>query len=187
MDQGARHWLLRTAKLNLWRVATFYDLADLIQDGCLIWYKVVNHYEVKPNRQRLRPHLMALFKRSYMNHLHDLANERTALEEALVSDLILRSAETSEYDIWDRYVRAPEDGLSHSQLLAEMEPVAKQALIMLESDAGAEMMRRPYRRRLDGTRETTDERVSSLIGVKDGAMIALENALRGAPVCIGEG
>lgn len=165
MDDGARQWLLRTARSNLWRVATFYDLGDLIQDGCLVWCKVVNRYEVQAGRVRKRKHLMALFKRSYMNHLHDLASDRSRLDERLVSDLIAGSATTSEYDIWDRYVKAPLDELAHAQLLVEMEPVAKQAILIMESDEGVRLLRRPRRRTVTRPSETTADRLCQMMGI----------------------
>jgi hypothetical protein len=174
MDNGARHWLLRTAKLNLWRVATFYDLSDLIQDGCLVWCKVTSKYERQAGTTLKRAHLMALFKRSYMNHLHDLANERTKLQEVLVSDLIAGSSMISEYDIWDRYVKAPADELDHALLLVEMDPVAKQAILMMESDEGARLLRLPARKRIKPRLPETDEdRVRQMMGVADDAPAVL--------------
>lgn len=74
LDAGARNWLVRTAKKNLWRVAAWYDLDELISDGVLCWQIVLSKYP----RVSQRKHLMSLFQRTYINHIHQLANKRTA-------------------------------------------------------------------------------------------------------------
>lgn len=44
---------------------------DFMQEGFLIWTKIINKYPAATTTQR-----MALFKRSFANHTHDLADKR---------------------------------------------------------------------------------------------------------------
>lgn len=69
MDVGARNWLIKTAKQNYWRVACWYELEDLIQDGYVCYAKVIQRY---PKAQTAK-HVMALFQITFTNHITDLA------------------------------------------------------------------------------------------------------------------
>jgi hypothetical protein len=87
LDSGGRNWLIKTAKQNLWRVANWYELDDLIEDGLLCWQIVLAKYP----QVVARPHLMRLFQTTYRNHLHQLANKRTQTTEtcmAILPDLL---------------------------------------------------------------------------------------------------
>lgn len=67
----------KTAAKSYWRVAYWYGLEDLLQDGEMCWVLVERNYPHVTNPA----HLMALFKRYFQNHIHDLANYRTMCTE----------------------------------------------------------------------------------------------------------
>ena len=73
MDDGAKFWMLKYAKQNLWRVPDWYEIDDLIQDGFLHYQRIAKKYR----KVKTPAHIMALFKRTYTNHIHDLSGRRT--------------------------------------------------------------------------------------------------------------
>jgi hypothetical protein len=104
-DIGARRWLAKTAKKNLWRVATWYGLDDLISDGLVCWQVVLRKYP----KVRERRHLMALFQRTYINHLHALANKRSAqAEEVHCEQMPEQAYVNSDIDMLHLVYSAPE-------------------------------------------------------------------------------
>ncbi|MFA5699618.1 MAG: hypothetical protein WC954_07810 [Sphaerochaeta sp.] len=81
LDEGMKRWIVATAYRNHWRVAAWYDLDDLIQDGYLSYHKCATKYDRlirkrKPKKEDRR-NFMALVKRTFENHIHDLASKRT--------------------------------------------------------------------------------------------------------------
>ncbi len=152
IDAGARGWLLATAKNNYWRIASWYDLDDLIQDGFLVWYKVVNHYAWRP---RGRAHIMALFKTAYVNHIHDLSKHRSRLHEQPISVLI----DGWTMDDLDQFL-PPEDGIETSVANA---PPMLQPLLRQLFECDPRKLRSLYRWR-GSKRETTNERFCRLVG-----------------------
>jgi hypothetical protein len=91
MDEGLERWLFATANRNYWRVAKWYDLDDLIQDGYLCYHKCLKKYGQLRRKKRPqkddRRNFMALVKRTYENHIHDLASRRTLQKERAVSQI----------------------------------------------------------------------------------------------------
>jgi hypothetical protein len=75
MDMGARRWLVKTAYKNLWRVHSFYDLDDLIQDGHMMYALVVQRYP----QAKDPPHIMRLFQITFLNHIHDLSKHQSRM------------------------------------------------------------------------------------------------------------
>lgn len=164
MDESAKRWLAKTASKNLWRVQPFYDYEDLVQEGFWIFYKVKRRYP-KVNKR----HLMALFYRSYSNHITYLAESRTKRAEILSCDM---SDADNYLDVWDNvcYPQQTEVLIAHAP-----KPVAK-LLRALEDDNNLIKLRRPYRQRLAG-RETFNERLCKIIGL-DATSIDLAGMLR---------
>lgn len=60
---------IKWAVNNLWRVASWYELDDLIQDAAFVFFKLKARYP----RVVDRPHLMALFTISLRNHINGLS------------------------------------------------------------------------------------------------------------------
>lgn len=72
IDEGLNKWMLRYAHRHYWRVASWYELDDLIMDGYFILAKCEEKYAEVSQRD-----FMNLFKVCYANHITDLANKRT--------------------------------------------------------------------------------------------------------------
>jgi len=150
MDRGVKGWIFKTAKANLWRVIPLYDLDDLIQDGFLYYCIISKKYPNVTNRA----HLMRLFQRSYINHLHDLASARTKhpitepISEENGGEMLL--------------------GFLDGPFLTFMEQAPahiRSVLGLFCSEDGCRKLRAAYRIRPRGTRETQNERWCRLVGV----------------------
>jgi len=173
IDQGARAWLLKTARENFWRVSSWYDLDDLVQDGFLCYQRTIAKYEErdyvtktgvvtkKSRRVRSRKHIMSLFQRTYINHINDLSKLRTInVVEHLAFDLVVDPAVE---DIWD--VMSPEgsDLMDFEKLIGEAPKILRSLLQAIVADGSQFLLAAPYRVRRCG-RETTNERLCRLIG-----------------------
>jgi len=91
LDQGMERWIYATAHRNYWRVPKWYDLQDLIQDGFMCYQKCVEAYGRLTRKRRPqkddRRNFMALVRTTYLRHITDLANWRTATPERTVGKL----------------------------------------------------------------------------------------------------
>jgi hypothetical protein len=142
-DIIARRWLAKTARKNLWRVAAFYDLDDLISEGLLCWQIIICKYPKVDERK----HLMALFQRTYINRLHQLAKKRSRQVEEVHCEPPDRSDDDSEM------VRL---------VYSAPEALRKCLLVILDNPA---LLQRPQRVRRNGTRETLNEYLCSFVKV----------------------
>jgi DNA-directed RNA polymerase specialized sigma24 family protein len=139
-DVGVYQWLYRTIKKQYWRVATFADFDDLVQDGLMTYVRVANRYQHVTERK----HLMRLFQISFTNHLHDLALKRTRAQQTVANLEYQMVEEQDDGDLLWRLAHAPE-------------PV-KSVLLLHMSEANRARLRKPYRMYSDGQRETLNER-----------------------------
>lgn len=180
MDKAARAWLVTVTADHFWRVASWYEFEDLLQDGMMTWYRIVEKYETNTGRVRSRPHLMKLFKRSFLNHIHDLSrNKRVARVEVKADDVkpnrvgqsLARSMdrEGSEgeplavFDVWGALGCNVDLG-EYARMIVDA-PVALRSLLQaLIFGAGTRASQSEYRVRTDGTRETTNARLCRLVG-----------------------
>lgn len=91
LDEGMKRWIYRTARRHYWRVASWYDLDDLIQEGFLAYQKCQVKYARLARKRNPRPedrrNFMALVMRAFENRIHDLASKRTIQTEDAVSRL----------------------------------------------------------------------------------------------------
>lgn len=106
LDEGLRRWIYRTARQNHWRVASWYELDDLIQDGFMCYQKCAVKYarllrKRKPQKSDRR-NFMALVKVSYERHIHDLANKRRKQKEVAISSLLPKDKEYSLDVVFER-------------------------------------------------------------------------------------
>jgi hypothetical protein len=178
IDEPAKIWMINYARTNYWRVAHWMSINDLIEDGFLTWYRIVEGQQTKGPRKRGepvsvmtsyryitdRPLVMFLFKRLYMNHITDLANGRTN-----------RSA--FELPIED-YMDAPADDAE--PIILDRAPIEVQAVLsLLKTEEGRARMAEPCLRRKDGTRETTNERLSRLTGLPGNIATAIKSYFGG--------
>lgn len=150
LDKGLRGWIVNTARVNYWRVSSWYQLDDLIQDGYLCYSKVASKYTTANQK-----HLMALVQRTFINHITDLARNRGRLNEVPVSD-ISESPET----FFDGVMEPNSEATDVAMLLLDAPAEAIALLKALSSD----LMSAPYRK-ADGTRETTNERICRISGI----------------------
>lgn len=146
LDPGMRGWIVNTSKKNIWRVAHWYDLSDLIQDGFMCYAIChVKYMEVKEQK-----HFMALVKTTFYNFITDLANEKTQGIQEVVVDPDSQSL-----------VRTEQGDAFFVTMLGQL-PVELQQLIKLLLQDGKKPRMKRYR---DGTRETTNEHLCRLLGV----------------------
>jgi hypothetical protein len=149
MDVGARRWLFKHARENHWRVARWVEFEDLVQDGLVCWYRVIRRYERVPKGSSR--HRMALFMRTFRNHIHDLSKQRSRLVEVHIDDLPPHVADLAAHDMQQVYGGAP--------------PLVKLGLTILMAPAHARSLRAHYRFRADMTRETPNDRLCRLAGL----------------------
>lgn len=132
----------------MWRVSSHIDLADLMQDGYLIWVKV----NAKYSNVKTQKHRMALFKTAFTNHIHDLSKKRSRLD--LVAEADLDTPMESLLEGED-----PTSDPDASFIIAQLPAALRRVLLrMIETES-------PYRLRLDHTRETTNERLCRFAGL----------------------
>lgn len=155
IDHGAKVWLARYAKKNLWRVRAWYELEDLIQEGFMVFCRVLDKYRYTVKSQA---HLMRLFQISVVNHFNDLSNQRTRDPVQVPVDDLATSAGIDQIEIWDRY--AQDEGHLLVALIAHAPAPVKQLLTALDQ-ADIKQLREGYRRD-DGIRETTNEHLCHL-------------------------
>jgi len=175
IDEGAVAWMHKHARANFWRVARWYDFDDLIQEGYSVWYRLVDKYcfpekpykttkgNVMPPRDHKpvteRKHIMSLFKLSYTQHVHDLANRRTFECEDVVSSLI--AVDQSPMPFWERVFPFADDFAS---LITHAEPAVRAALLAIDA-MDAKELRSKDRVRLKGKTETLNTRVCKRAGL----------------------
>lgn len=158
-DNGLRGWIVKTAKKNYWRVAAWYDLEDLIQDGLLAYAICRSRYR---HRVQNRRHFMALVQVVFVNHITDLANERTAGQDVAISQI---AADGKELQALEYLAGGFTGDAELTATLAAAPEEVRRFLALFNTPTGLERLAKPLRRRADGTRETTSERLSTILGM----------------------
>lgn len=154
MDKGARGWVVNTAKKNYWRVCDFYELDDLVQDGFLKYEYIRERY---PNVQD-KKHLMGLFKRAYTNHIHDLARKKLRFRSEHILETDMHSNRPLTELESEAVVTHPNTSVAIAMLPAEVRRLFNAML----TDP---RYRSKLRRRLNRTRQSTNEFFCRLVGV----------------------
>jgi hypothetical protein len=143
MDDIARRYLLRTAQRQLWRLAPWYELEELISDGVLCWQVIVAKYQPTS-----RAHAMRLFQTSFRNHIYKLALKHSMqVQESYVE--FLPELVDPDAELIMRVYQAPQ-------------PLRACLLAIL---ARPQLLARPHRRYLDGRREPTNCWLSRITGI----------------------
>lgn len=153
MDQSARGWMFKKARSSLWRMKDTMDLDELLQEGWLCWIKVGRKY---PHITHA-PHLMELFKTTFTNHIHDLA-EKASRQLPTTGGIELGDIAS--------FATNPDT----SEVLALMPPGLAKALVALATDPRA----LTTFRWVAGQWETPDEKLCRLAGVKPECVPLLE-------------
>lgn len=167
MDQGLERWIKSTAKRNHWRVASWYELEDLIQDGYLCYSKCAARYgrlgrKRNPTKENRR-NFMALVKRTYENHIHDLAAERTAQPEKPISQL---HGPDDTAEAWLERHGSIEQAIADLAMVLKTTPKEIGAFLgVLTNDAFEGIAYVRVKRRRAYVRETTNEHYCRLLGL----------------------
>lgn len=179
LDAGMRGWIANTARKNFWRVAHWYELDDLIQDGYICFAKCRARYVGKRNMvnsrgercrylpernpdKTARQHFAALVKITYHNHITDLAKSRMRLEDHAVSQLCTPEQSAEEY--LDTQLPPEPEAATLAVLLAGAPAEVAELLRVLAAD-GLDLLR--FQRRRVGRRllrETSNEFYCRLLG-----------------------
>lgn len=156
MDKGAKAWLYKTARKNLWRMPEWYELDDLVQDGYMAYAYVKKKYP-----QATHPsHIMRLFQITYHCRITDLSNRK---RKQIDAPLNIPAFATPDFEeaAWDQVMNA--SGMVDKQPeLAD--PIVAKVLATLQTMDGRKM-RAPSRPRANGTRETFNEKLCRWVGV----------------------
>jgi DNA-directed RNA polymerase specialized sigma24 family protein len=157
LDAGMRGWIKKTAYRHHWRVASYIDFEDLVQEGYLQFCRVRDRYGGDLDRR----HFMSLLQRTYLNRITDMARERTRLHEVPVSALAVEKP----HDTFEHLCGEASD----ATLLAALFVRAPEELRMLIATALSETGQRvldatPFLWR-DGERETSNERLCRILGL----------------------
>ncbi len=150
-DNGTFGWIAKTAVKNHWRVASWMDVDDLIQDGYEWYFKTRRNYpDVREDA-----HAMSLFKTSYTNYLHDLSKKRTGLNE-------VDGPADIDKDQWFA-LNLVESGLQEFAVLVAGAPdVVKGFLALFADEKIVKLLRKPYAPDLV-RRVTTNQRICRLL------------------------
>jgi DNA-directed RNA polymerase specialized sigma24 family protein len=94
LDAIMRGWIVNTARKSYWRVAGWYDLDDLIQDGYICYLKCHEKYPAELNRRNF----MALVQRTFQNHINKLAITKSRQLDAPLDSLSLAESVEDHLD-----------------------------------------------------------------------------------------
>lgn len=181
MDDGARRWMIKTAHKNLWRVSAWCDLDDLIQEGYLAYYHSVRAYPDATDP----PNRMALFKRVFLNRLHDMANVKTRDIDEICAARLTAPGDDGAEQVMERFA-APAGIEAGVAALASAPKYVQDAVALFATDAGVRRLRSAYRKVPSGRwlrRETLNERLCRLTGYDP----AETDIVGGIKTCLEEG
>ncbi len=130
---------------HAWRVKPQMELDDMLQEAYILFMRLVERYDFATPS-----HFMAMWKRCLHNEVNNWAGRRTKMRHEYVSDKMLNDLPDRGSDndaAWDQYVSEASGCVG--KLIA----------------ATKTRIRRPRRRRSDGTRLTTNEYLCRFAGV----------------------
>lgn len=149
MDQGAKRWMIKYARQKLWCVQDgSYDLDDLIQDGFVTWFRIVERYKNNVDAQK---HMMALFQVSFINYINNLAKWRgrekplACAYDPIMNDLLPDPEMATFYTLCQN---APDE--------------IKKVIRFMENADNCQKLQGLMRLYDDGTRETLGQRLRRL-------------------------
>jgi len=167
LDAGVQGLIKNMATKNFWRVAYWYELDDIIQDGYMVWTKVRRHY---PDITNIR-HLTALFRTSYDRYIIDLSKKRTRLEEVAVSQLAAPDSDGT--DEMEALLGVQHETTTVTMLMHSAPAELKQLWRFLTSEDGRRRLRERKLVYKNGTRETTNQFLCRVLGL-DAESVNLE-------------
>ena len=173
IDKPAQRWLFKTAQKNYWRIQSWYELDDLIQDGYMTWCMVADRYadsvrercKGQPEDKRdevMGEVMMALFIRCYTNHIHDLASKRSRITETALSELVHDNQSHEQF--LDQVFGSDASTSDEAELINLAPDGVRQVLQTYNDHPDSPKINAQFRVRRDGTRETFNERLCKLAG-----------------------
>lgn len=156
MDKGALGWMIKFAHKNYWRMASWLDMDDLLQEGYAAYAEVAQRYPTAIEPQ----HRMRLFQLVLHSRIEDLAMARTKQPDSCLSDVTLEEGEESQFEIAD-----PE--FSSIVAAAKEVPSIEAVLRLFTDNDSLKQLNAVYRKRLNGHRETVNERLCRLTEFDD--------------------
>lgn len=181
LDDGVRGWIHNAARKHFWRVADWYDLDDLVQDGYVCYYKCHQRYVVEqqpwrsrdPSKYRPLPRenptsedrrrLMSRVKMAFLNHVSTLAKQRRDLPETAASQLAVEGEAVD--GVLDRLGSAVSEEASAALLLRQLPSELVQLAQALAQDGADVLTTLRHRMRRHSQRETTNEYYCRLLGL----------------------
>lgn len=178
LDAGMRGWIMTEARRNHWRLAEWYSVEDLIQDGYLCYAKCVVAYPNLSSRANPSPDdrrmFMALVIAAYRNYITDLTSHR--MHERAVSQLAGENEDDNA--VWERLLPPSMECGTFAVLLAQAPAELKSLFRLLMDDtcAGVEYLKTRARTKMVNGRqrrvlgkvskyETTNEHYCRLLGL----------------------
>lgn len=161
-------WVVRYSLANIWRMPSYYELDDLVQDG-LMWAALVQErYAAKIT---CRAHFMSLLMRCFSNHVTDLANKKSGLAEISESDLCRAAMEDGEsvVPIWEDLLGEEPEAGTLAVMLRQAPKELLDVVKLFFNDTTVRRLRAPYREFLEGGKETTRQRLTRMLGYDPGA------------------
>lgn len=176
VDAELKGWLWKFCKKNYWKVQSWYEFDDLIQDGCMVYAKCLRSFKPRADipTDEAQRNFMAYFQRAMGNHMTELQQpERTWMQVGFrdLSEDQLAAVE-DKTSLWDDGQNALGD-LDLISLLArapaEIADMLKKILVdgVLEIFPNATKMRLPIapgKRKTLAVRETTSEHIDRCLG-----------------------
>ncbi len=177
LDKYTLKWIQKIAWKSKWAIAPWYELDDLVQDGCMIFYKCRDKFtripDLPPKEERRR--FMAYFMTAFKHHIYDLGKDNVQTVEDTFSTLIPDGAE--EFSVPGDV--GEEESVTLSTMIAQA-PADIAAILGKLQNEGMELLRTRMRHAFlgdgEGIRvkyskrrklETPEERFTRLTGRPD--------------------
>ena len=119
-------WIVNHATSNYWRVADWYELDDLIQDGLVKAYQCQQKYGADQDP----PLFMAQVKKAFYRHITDLLRDSRP-EQACTSRVGDVAGELDETAYLDRHAPSVDGDFDLAALIAEMPPSLRKACALM--------------------------------------------------------
>jgi hypothetical protein len=153
-------WSLKYAVRHVWRVAPEYSVDDLMAEAFLIFKQAEERYAGKAKNGA---HFMALYKLCLASHITDLAWKRSKRKEVVKTDA--GDDEVKAFEAVDRRSTDAQIDAELRMLVQEAPERIRRVITMLMEYSTGSKDKPQMRRRLDGTRETTNAYVCRLVGL----------------------
>ncbi len=134
-------WIYNHSRKNYWRLASWYEVDDLIQDGLMFGYKCLNRYGV-PGIDIDPPHFMRLVQTSFRNHIGELIRNKYKRGDDVTVGLADLRRDKTEEQILELVSQPAECLQDFAVLIAELPEQLRKAVMLFFSDKGARQLRR---------------------------------------------